>query len=103
MIDRDIRFVDFYQAANAQEAMRLKLLFDRAGISYLVHDELISTHVIPVPIRFKVQESQFTLAMSQLESAFEISPGDIPGTCPACGSKTAAPSLDCPGCGLFLG
>ena len=78
----DIRFVDFYRAPTAQEAMRLKLLFDRAGISYMVHDELISTHVLPVPIRFKVLENQLALAQAQLESAFELSPESIPDRCP---------------------
>lgn len=85
------------------EAMRLKLLFDRAGIPYLVHDELISTHVIPVPIRFKVAEDQLELAAAQLESAFSVSVDGIPEVCPACNAKTAPPALDCPGCGLFLG
>ncbi|MFK7969659.1 MAG: hypothetical protein AB8F95_04790 [Bacteroidia bacterium] len=103
MIDPDRRFVDFIKAANAQEALRLKMLFDRAGIPYLVHDELVSTHVIPVPIRFKVPEDQLALAHKQLEAAFDVSAENIPERCPACDSKTDPSSLDCPDCGLFLG
>lgn len=102
-LDTELRFVDFYHAGDLQEAMRLKLLFDRAGLPYMVNHELTFTHVIPGNIRFKIQEKHLEWAVEALESAFSVSGAPIPEICPACQSHTNPLALDCPECGLFLG
>ena len=101
------RYVVIATAANETEAIRMRILLDRTQIPYVVQGEhLHSLYGIAGsslfgPMEFKVPEGLAKEATAALDEIFEVR-GEIPDTCPACGSPTVRHKLECPACGLYL-
>ncbi len=85
------------------DAMRLRILLDRADIPYTTFNELNFLMTAQGPIQFFVPEIFFKEALAQLDAAFEVDMDNVPDHCPACHTETMPGRADCVACGLFLG
>lgn len=103
------RFVKFAQADSLTELINLKLLLDRARISYRVVNENLCNYITgpmgrPLfgAVEILVPENLIEQAKQSIEELFIIHADNIPEICPACETKVTPGKLECEGCGLFL-
>lgn len=96
-------------AHDSNEAIRIKLLLNRASIPYTVRNEQLfniygaAGALIFGPMRFMIPSELKAEAEAALQDVYEIDPASLPERCPACNAPTLRTQLDCPSCGLFLG
>lgn len=99
-----MKSVKLYTAYFRTEAIKIRLLFDRAGIPYITRNEMAFDFIgYPTsPMEFHVSEQMYELAQQRLEEMFAIEMEALPEACPACDTPTQKGSPDCPSCGLYL-
>lgn len=105
MIKGRPHFVSIARAHDQTEAIRIKMLLNRADIPYTVRGERMHTlYGGPVlgPVEFLVNSEYYAQAEAEILALFDVNL-DIPEHCPACQTKIVGKTLDCPACGLFLG
>ena len=104
MIDSKPRFVSIASAHDQTEAIRIKMLLNRAEIPYTVRGERMHVLYGPAlgPVEFLVTAEFFSGAESEILALFDVNM-DVPAACPACNTLIEGKILDCPACGLFLG
>lgn len=110
---KDISFVKFIVAESSTQAIKMRLLLDRAKIPYMVKNENLQNlfgagalgafNPVTGPIEFHVPEHFVKAAHEAMAEIFDIHYDDLPENCPACQAYIPEGKVDCPGCGLFLG
>ena len=113
MKPRQLNFVKFIEAESSTQAIKFRLLLDRAKVPYMVKNEnlqnlfgagaLTGFNPITGPIEFHVPEHMLSAAKEAMAELFDINYDDVPDDCPACGAHIPEGTVDCPSCGLFLG
>jgi hypothetical protein len=99
----DTKLIKLTDALMPADAMRLRIILDRANIPYHCFNELNFLVTAQGPIQFFVPDIFLDDALAKLETAFEVQLDNLPDFCPACGTETLGGIADCPACGLFLG
>jgi hypothetical protein len=103
----DLALVCIATATDAQQALWIRHLLERAGIRFTVWGEQTSTlfgssyNAAAGAITFQVQREAEVAALAAIADAFNLMPAVE--ACPACGAAAAQPALTCPDCGLHLG
>lgn len=108
-----MKFVPLLTAWSITEALRVRMLLDRARVHYLVKNEGVQNLIgggaglggynpATGPIEFHVLESDKAWLEEAMEDLFNVHLEGIPEICPACEARTQH-KVDCPSCGLFLG
>lgn len=101
-------FISIAKAHDQAEAIRIKLLLNRACIPYRIIGEHMH-HVYGLagaalfgPMEFIIPSHLRESAELELQNLFDVNT-DLPDQCPACDSQIVGVAVDCPECGLFLG
>ena len=108
MVSSENVFVPIARAHDQAEAIRIKLLLNRARIPYRVIGENmhnvygLAGAALFGPMEFVIPANLREVAERELQNLFDVNV-DPPEVCPACESSIEGPVVDCPHCGLFLG
>jgi hypothetical protein len=101
-------FVSIAKAHDQSEAIRIKLLLNRADIPYRIIGEHMHTIYgmagasLFGPMEFIIPAEMREFAEAELQNLFDVNT-DLPDQCPACDTPILGVIVDCPACGLFLG
>ena len=102
-----VQFSIIARAYNEGEAIRIRMMLDRAKVPYVVWGEnmhMTRGFATPAfePTTFVVDSRYVDQAQEALEEVHHVNL-DLPEHCPACDAKTERGKLECPNCGLYLG
>ncbi|MEM0996925.1 MAG: hypothetical protein AAGN35_07595 [Bacteroidota bacterium] len=108
MVSSNDAFIPIAVAHDQSEAIRIRLLLNRARIPYRVIGEHmhnvygLAGSTLFGPMKFVIPAELREQAERELQNLFDVNL-DLPETCPACDSSIPEGVVDCPACGLFLG
>lgn len=90
------------KAYSQNEALKLQIWLDSAGIPYWVQHEQAAALYMYTPAVGPIEFWSTPEAAEQFQASFGVQV-PIASHCPACDAATVQGRLDCPSCGLFLG